>query len=260
MRSPFRYAFCTTLLSMIYVICCGIRRSGSTLNYKLVRAIIEESGVREDYRTVKTHRPTEEVKWILHHHPCKVVFTYRDLRDVVSSDRNLFRLPRSFVRLAMMHVVSDSIKDSIYWGTLSDVLFERYESFSRDLEGAVHRLAHYLSIELSENKIKNIAATHEINVQKALIGLRHSEDRSMNGFDPALGYFKEHIRQGEIGRWKEDLSRLETAWIESVGCEWLRDRGYVLITGRYERMIARALGTPSQIVSHLCRGAKRLSR
>ena len=80
-----------------YVICCGMRRSGSTLQYQLAKAIL--AAARVDCQVLKTHRMTAEQKRWITAGDAKCLYIYRDIRDVVVSQLNLNRWVFSFINV-----------------------------------------------------------------------------------------------------------------------------------------------------------------
>ena len=169
-------------------------RSGSTLQYNIVRLLLEDgqAGVGEGYvapdqtRTnyvatdqlagwasdstyhlVKTHPVHPALPELLAAEGSKVCYIYRDLRDVAVSRRiawgdktaALFEgLDRSVAWYWELSALRDSYPDAVLW--------QRYERVMGDLRAAVRETALFLGVSADETTVDSIAEACDVETVK----------------------------------------------------------------------------------------------
>ena len=231
----------------MYVICAGMARSGSTLQYNITSEILSRSGrgkasglmgdaeirpqlaeSRELY-VIKHHYLDDGVKTVLSLAPAKVIYSRRDLRDVFVSDRKIsgsMRSPRQIRQFTETLMDSD-----LAWRSLPDIYMSRYEDFVDDIEGEVRGIAAYLSVPLSPHDVGEVAEKFSIENQRKRIGKFSEETLEDSGYGPydkSTQLHKGHIQSARPGRYLTELGAVERAHIEFVASNWLQANGYPL--------------------------------
>lgn len=233
----------------MWIFCCGMRRSGSTLQYQIALELAtrKASGVglgyalpgkfgllQETYKddsrikVVKTHLFVPEAKQLLESGMAKAIYSYRDIRDVIASLMNMQGI--KFDKIADLGMIYLLLKEHELWTNCGDVYVSRYENMKMDLPGEVSRIASYLHFDLEEKEAWEIAEKYSLNRQKERISQFRDEQmqETTAGMkrDPATLMHSNHILSGDQGRWLNMLSRYEIAVVEHIARYWMREHDY----------------------------------
>ena len=224
-----------------HVICCGMRRSGSTLQYHVARSIL--AAAQADCRLVKAHRLADEQRKLLADDNTRCLYIYRDIRDVIVSELNLHRLPFTFGNVCGAEILDDALRTCKEWMTVPDIYTARYEEVMADMRSEVSRIAAYLKCHIRPEDIDSIAAEHSIERTKQNLCGRPDADNLV--LDNKTLLFNRHINSGASGQYREVMSPLQIKWIETLCYEWLVARGYPVSIGPLFHRIFR---TPVSIL------------
>lgn len=236
------------------VICCGMPRSGSTLQFNIVWKVlsISRTGDKLEWRpanewraddaelraaasgekfyALKTHHPTAELKDIAQHSGAKLVYCHRDLRDVVHSMKVKF----DFSTLRAIQRVSESLEVEKWLHEFAadggSVLAQDYARLLHDLPGSVREVEQFFGIRLSDADRDAIVA--ELSIDNAYkesraktVRFEHLRRRvgRLLGRRPvfaneALMLHPRHVSEhkGQIGVWRDNLSARELSEIENA--------------------------------------------
>ncbi len=242
------------------VVCCGMRRGGSTLQTNLVAAILDDAPLKltdpanferrlaeglPDHAplVLKTHRFGQVYTAPLAEGRIKACYVYRDLRDVVVSMANKYQ--KSHRELLAGATLTQLRSEYHGWTRAPKVYVARYEDMMVDLKAEIARLAAYLGRTLEPQRIAEIAGRYELQeVRRRQAGFDFDASGAGSGadrFDPATLLHRNHVHSGASGQWHEVLTRSEIAVIEAHSGGWLIDRGYSLSMHPLEaRIRARA--------------------
>lgn len=241
----------------MWIFCCGMPRSGSTLQFQLTAKLVEDAGlgkriewcrpahfpeIRDKYakykkwKVFKSHVPTEEMMVEFSKKNAKGVYIFRDIRDAIVS--NLRKKSIEFDQILRKKFISRWIKEWVEyynkWLIFPEVHVSKYENVVSDLAGEVRRIAEHLDISLSEEKCVCFAKEYELDKQRLRIEKFKKtvtpEKISSNEviFDPHNMLHIDHIQSGKIGVWKQVLTRKEIKMIESNTKKWLQKNDYKL--------------------------------
>jgi hypothetical protein len=170
-------------------------RSGSTLQYNLVRLVIEKShlGYGKGYLrpaelpdqieqlvswaqdpvftfVVKSHQTIPELLPLLENGKVKIFYIFRDIRDVAVSARHKFEWHQEDKGF---HFLNDAISTFYEVKSLPNVVCQRYEDLIIDLHSGVRFIAQNLGIPVSDDLISAIAIECSLeNAQKSLNDLQ----------------------------------------------------------------------------------------
>lgn len=179
------------------LVCSGMPRSGSTLQYNMAKSLVEGKGLGEAegyfdseqfprlqtkfeewendsiIHVIKTHgivpysKELARVRLI-----CIFIYIYRDIRDVAVSLRRKLNLEGE----ALFRSLDNAI--SVYYQLKrhDNVLFQRYEDVMRDHSNAVRELAEILRVTMKEEEIAVIVKKCSLENMRKLI-LQDSRDR-----------------------------------------------------------------------------------
>ncbi|MFQ5629409.1 MAG: sulfotransferase domain-containing protein [bacterium] len=238
----------------MWIFCCGMQRSGSTLQFQITARLVEEAGLgkrvdwvkpqhfrklrkqfAEDasWKVFKNHVCTDKMRKEFHRGNAMGIYCYRDLRDVMVSTMRKYEM--SFAQLFDNGFVDDLLLQYQRWTALPRVLVSKYEVMINDLAGEVERIAGHLGISLPAEKHKQVADEHKIERQKERIVNAKQKGALRAGvvdsvlFDPHTNLHTNHIHQGEIGGWKGTLSHEQVKLLEAKAAKWLEEHGYELV-------------------------------
>jgi hypothetical protein len=234
----------------MWVFCCGMIRSGSTVQYHLTKdivevkmggvalgAIVEPHEFSELYDqhahtggtfVIKCHEFVPDAIPLFEGGEAKAVYVYRDIRDVIVS--HLWKTRTAFRETTVRKLLHSMLAAYYEWNNLGDILVSEYEEMVADLKQEALRIAEYLGIDISESFALELAKKYSIEQQKRRI---QSFDYQSGGvrvgphlYDPVTLLHDNHIRSGKCGQWMTELSPLQVGLIEEVAHDWMTDRGY----------------------------------
>lgn len=204
----------------MWIFVAGMVRSATTMQYHMAQEVIKRAkvphafyrkwdetraadGLSDDtYRLFKRHLYAPEIAVL---HP-KVIYSYRDFRDVVASWMHFKNI--SFEELLRTDMMPNTLQAYADWTAQAQLMVTRYEDIC-DLEALARRMAEFLEVELSPKHIRQIAVICDRDAQIRL----HDVDRR-------------HIFTGETGQWRTALTREQAAFVEGFAYKWMIDHGY----------------------------------
>jgi len=235
----------------MWIFCCGPLRSGSTLQFNIVRELIErtERGVALAYvfpekfpelyekykktdgiKVFKTHEITPFMESIVNSEKVLCVYCYRDIRDVVVSLEH-----KGGRDIGDNSDFSDFTKSYLnyynYIKNISKSYMSKYEDFYDNIQTECLEIAKFIGIEVSNEIIVEISSKLHFNSSKKYINEVEKEDfESRNGkifkIDKKTMLHHNHFKHVYPGAYKEYLDKKTLKSIESVAFFWLKNRGY----------------------------------
>lgn len=238
------------------LVCGGMVRSGSTLQYNMARLLVSElrMGSGEGYiggddiaanaekldrwrtdaaiHVIKTHDVRAD--WLEGRD--RVLYIYRDLRDVAVSAMQKFNQSGGKLILSLQKAVEAcGVVEN-----MGGVLMQRYEDVVSDLHGAAKQMADFLGVELSDDVADLIVSECSIGKAVEKTGQMQGTFRagvrkllkfagvSWDVFDQESLLHPDHVSnsKGAIGVWRSALPRAELSQIEKQFGEWLIAHGY----------------------------------
>ncbi len=233
----------------MWVVCGGMKRSGSTLQYQLAARLVERLGAGRRYpkqdlaseeipenepagggwTVFKTHICSERVASILREGRAKGLYVYRDLRDVVVS--LMAMKGHAFEKTMSRRDLPKAVDQFGRWTSCPGLLVSRYEEMIVDPAREVARIGGHLGLEVPPSLAMEIAADYTVERQKARIADAKAGGQ-MSEVDGRLILAEErlhanHIFTGGAGGWRQVLSPEQVAKVEQVYGDWLRAQGYI---------------------------------
>ena len=246
------------------IVCNGMMRSGSTLQYNIARTLAEKTGTgigqgfftddqltnlgerllqwgkEQNYYVIKTHDFNPNVAEMTSAGLAKVFYIYRDIRDVAASAK------RKFGSKGVRDLVTglDRVIDVHYRiKAMDNVLWQKYEDVVADNTSAIWAQADSLKLQPTEDIVSEVAKECSLenadrigrSLQKALgvkvkSLLRSGAGIPINIYDKYTLLHPDHISRnaGAIGAWRTELTDQETCIITERYRLWLHDEGYPL--------------------------------
>lgn len=257
----------------MWIFCCGMRRSGSTLQYQLTARIVEEEGIgrrvewvkpsdfpilREKYKdydglkVFKSHIYTPEMGEEFFKKNALGVYIYRDIRDAFVSQFTKNNI--SFHTMWLQNFLESAVENYDKWTDLPGVLVSRYEQVIADLSIEVKRIATHIGLDYDENKCRKIADDYTLERQKERIATFSQKDNLQEHrkkrFDSKELLHPNHILSGKEERWRAELKPWQIALIEKRTGEWLVKNGYELSHD--------TLSTTDQVQMHIMESLRQL--
>lgn len=164
------------------VVCNGMLRAGSTLQYNLVRSLVEvlEVGTGEGFffadDLTKSRARIDRWAEDSHHHVIKIhdlhphvidlaangtariTYIYRDIRDVAVSAKRKFRYRGAL----LLKVLDTAIGLFEEMQALDGLLWQRYESVVEDLPRAVAEVSQFLQLTVDDAVIDRVVSESSI--------------------------------------------------------------------------------------------------
>ena len=217
------------------VVCCGMYRSGSTLQYQIASAIVEHycKGKRLEWNreidiesvlknaqsqdcVLKVHDFTKQIEQAAKGNDVRFIYAHRDIRDVVVSlaRKNL----SSFNDVINSGIIEGMLRNDLGWNRQSPLLVSRYSDLLQNLEHEISRIGKFLDVEMDNSFAKQVFDDCNIENQKKKIEKFSSEELVETGtskkFDPVSLLHFNHIAGGHIDGWVDQLSHDQVAAIE----------------------------------------------
>lgn len=221
--------------------CCGMIRSGSTLQYNLTKGVIEGAGrggyihantdipgmirrmaPKDGWWVNKSHEYQDEIMMpLIERGQASFVMIYRDLRDVMVSTLK-FRGQRfnSYIRDLRGETVGRErdFLENVPGGILYR---SRYEDVVDDPKTEIRAIAQHLGIEVSDATVERVARNNSLQRIKKYT-------KNMPNWDAHTRYAPKHIYTGGYGKWRERLTPKQVQIVEEEVGDWLVENGYEL--------------------------------
>lgn len=237
-----------------WFICAGMRRAASTVQYNIVKDIVEHNGglaagwVIEPsfpriyrniekssalYAMLKTHIFYNSLKPLFKNKETKAIYIYRDLRDVAVSLRWFYKNGKTrFVTLteseAWKHILNDIeaiINEYNSWMSLpsNQIYFSRYEDIlDEGLAIEMFRISGFMN--LSWNMPPE---AYSMKANQRIIDVFNDGRKRTRQQDPQSLFWVNHFSDGRVGKFKDQLTAKELAEVEAIAMPWLKDRSYI---------------------------------
>lgn len=222
------------------VICCGMQRSGSTLQYQIASALVEASALGNaagwDWSSadpsmtdtdrpiyvIKAHLPNPDFESQLRAEHTRYVYCHRDIRDVIVSLIDKYGpMPDHKIE---EHVRVYALEPYSHFTRCAHVLVSRYDEMTADLAGEVRRIASFLGVDAHEDTTRSIASSLSLEEQRGYI--RRQDWSDGREWDGRTLLHRNHIVDGRTGKWRERLVPRQIDLIHRCAGEWLLAHGY----------------------------------
>jgi len=244
----------------MWVFCCGMMRSGSTLQYNIASDIVERHRLgralgyvtADDFRrlhrehagsdgmlVVKCHAYLGGARELLAQDRARAIYSVRDIRDVLVSLMHMKGF--TFDELQQEGWIYVILAQHQAWAGAERMLVSKYCTMIVDMHNEVRRIAEHLGVALTEEEIASTAERFGLDAQKQRMP-RSAEGLATNGaewFESATLLHRNHIRSGEVEQWKTELTRSQIALIEHIAYDWLVAHGHVPLTSAGSRLMSR---------------------
>ena len=234
----------------MWIFCCGMMRSGSTLQYQIVSQLVEDAGIGQ---RITWHNPndfpqlqeqyadTQEWKVLKSHaftpamgaefnRGAKGVYIYRDIRDVLVSMSRKQKV--SAGKIINGDFIQEQLSNYEQWTQQPRVLVSRYEDVIADLATEVRRIANHLEITVDDSYCQQLAQDYDLDKQKERIeDAKRIGDLDVRGrmtIDKHSLLHTDHIQDGRVDVWKQSLSGHHIGKLEAIAGDWLKAHGYEL--------------------------------
>jgi len=234
----------------MWIICAGAPRSGSTLQYQLTSELVEKAGVgfrcgykeyeeidqliktpihKYEYRVFKTHMITQSIAEECLHDNVKIIYSFRDIRDVFIS--TIVKDKLSF-NDGINSGFFENYKNSFEaWTMLTNILISKYEYFSDNVVLETFKIAHFLGLQLPDREIKMIGESYTFNKNiNRMKSLNDIEEYNGKYHSKKELLHPDHINSGKSEQWREVLAKDQIREIEKRSENWLQKNGYLLYT------------------------------
>lgn len=224
------------------LLCGGMIRSGSSLQFNLAKDIAELEGgtyihANSDIKRLAMDGVYDD-KWVVHkthvfpnYLPLeefesgniRVVMTYRDIRDVVVSTMRFRAL--QFGKI-IESIVEETVDREQEWLSLVPPRYlhrTSYESIIKDPHSEVRAIGDLVEVDLSDLEVSQIADEHSLESV-----LDKTSKMAPFSWDAHSHYAQNHIGGIKHGQWRDELSKEQVAIVEDLVMEWLIENGYEL--------------------------------
>lgn len=223
-------------------------RSGSTLQYQVASALIERQGLgsRTGYMaptdharvlggapslglsTFKTHELTAAVEGHCREGTGVVLYSFRDIRDVLSSYQRKVGTTLSPERTAQL--IGELLDRDGRWRGMPRVHLSRYEDLVSALASEVRGIARFLDLPCSDAQCAGIAGELSYDAQMASIESAAPGDmveiNATNAYHRRTLLHRNHLQGGGIGRYRAELAAGQRRLVERLAGDWLCAQGY----------------------------------
>lgn len=263
----------------MFIFCCGMMRSGSTVQYNLTTELIQSVGKgdtigwaeRDDflkiankyiktqkYHIVNLHNYFEEAAELIKNGDALAIYVFRDIRDVVVSIMNMSG--SKFRHIVGNNFIERQLNNYYRWAGTSRIYVSKYEEIVKDLGAETFNIAKFLGLNISRTLAKEIGNKYELQKQKKRMATfdynKYGKQSGKGFYDPKTQLHNNHIHSGASGQWQSTLSPLKIGFIEDIAHNWLIDNGYAVSQNILNRKLSHTIYSFYPILSKI----KRLSR
>lgn len=220
----------------MWVICCGMRRAASTLQYHIVQELMPDAfhlgwvtwqlfnnldmySNRDKVLKCHAYLPSysNKARWLMENDDVKVIHIIRDIRDVAASLKGMHPtfFGEEITPDRMRLDISATIAESDAWRGVDGVYVSRYEDVVDDMETEIAGIAGALGVTIYD--ANEIATKLAISEQEK----RLPQDK----WDAPTMLWPGHIQGGIVGRWRDELTPAELGVVMEVGEDWLIRNG-----------------------------------
>ncbi|MEQ9552987.1 MAG: sulfotransferase domain-containing protein [Coleofasciculus sp. G3-WIS-01] len=243
----------------MWIICCGMVRAASTLQYQLTSEIVEYKNMgksigwiepnkfsyfQDKYHNyqgcliAKCHKYIKEAVDLDRKENAKLIYSFRDIRDIYLSLINKNQSKLSF--WTIIQQIESALSDYYSWNKLNNILSSKYEIFTKHLSQEVLRIANHIDIQLSPEEARQISDKFTLARQREKIasfdynklGVQVNENTI---YDPKSLLHENHIFLGESELWKKEMTKLQLSIIEGVFYAWLVENDYPISQNFFSR-------------------------
>ena len=166
----------------------------------------------------------------------RVVYAYRDVRDVVFS--LMHKRGLRFEQLTRQGMIHQVLANDRFWMAQPDVVVQRYEELLADPAGGVLTLARFLGIALEQGEAVRIAESYSQEANRARAealrdrlrqsGVNLESAANYQICDPTTLLHWNHLRPGGGGSWITKAEPRHRVVLKRLCRRWLAARGYDL--------------------------------
>lgn len=237
------------------VVCSGMIRSGSTLQYQVLADLIEQRGLGQrvgfvDKKTfrevrspfagvsglsvVKIHDFLPEIEPWLKLEESRIFYTYRDLRSVAVSVMRIWKIPFADL-VCPKGWLDNAVAADARWRACPQILVSRYEDLMNSLPREIGRWATALGLDLTPQQLEEMSARYSIPAQQERIRQARLPEEgpmasALENYDAESLLHGRHIADGSVGGWMKVLDPAQVKQIEDRYSGWLRENGFALAT------------------------------
>jgi Sulfotransferase domain len=247
--------------SPVDIICAGMYRACSTWQYEVVAHLIEQyhggqrlgylrgeqytalrqadvqnpdPAARRVWRVFKSHDGDRVFAKAARQGQARVVYAYRDVRDVVFS--LMHKRGLRFEQLMRQGMIHQVLANDRFWMAQPDVVVQRYEELLVDPASGVLTLARFLGIALEQGEAVRIAESYSQEANRARAealrdrlrqsGVDLESAANYQICDPATLLHWNHLRPGGGGSWITKAEPRHRVVLKRLCRRWLAARGY----------------------------------
>jgi hypothetical protein len=235
-------------------ICNGVIRSGSTWSFNVCRELYQQlarhlnhgfgsayldSAPLEHFvsaqwpgvtgsTVIKAHDLGPASLAAVRSGKAKAVCTFRDPRDCVASDLQFMKYPFE----VCVKRVSGTLEPLRIYQNTPHILLVRYEDMMADRLREIRRIAAHLGLNVSDDLVLQIDARTDVqSSSQVCASLKNKSPAEVwqvadHRVDPATQLHENHLNGGTIGRWKNELTRDQIAYMTEFFAPWLIKLGY----------------------------------
>lgn len=234
------------------ILCCGMIRSASTVQYQVVVDFVKRNGLGEsigfaDRQSVsevlqklptvvglavaKTHEVFPEFDALIQQDLVSLLYTFRDLRAVALSVMRKWEIPFAHV-IGRNGWLDTAVESSIHYLSVPGVCVSRYEDIVLSFPAEVAKWAGALGFNITRAQAEEMATKYCIQAQQDRIRKMRIQTGSepTSYIDPESLLHHNHIIDGSLDGWKAGLEKWQIRQIEGRFSKWLLDHGYQLTT------------------------------
>lgn len=233
------------------ILCTGMYRSGSTWSFNVVKSIVQENDPNAtmysdftksiqktiekkikqfDNIVLKCHDLDEFGKSLVRHNCVKVIYTYRNPMEAITSGMQIFN--KKFKDALTM--VKNSFELLQFQKKYENVCLIPYNEITNDSFLTVKKLSKHIDINLDEEKLKKIDAIFQRKKMKELVNGISKEVNSIVDIDHTFYnkinlFHRNHIREDDALPWEEYLTQDQKEEIRKTLKSYLDENGNIVI-------------------------------
>jgi hypothetical protein len=195
---------------------------------------LNKSAAGPTWTVFKSHDGDRFFARAVENRQARVLYAYRDVRDVVFS--LMHKRGLTFEQLMRQGMIQQILRNDRFWTRSDSVLIQKYEDLIDDPTTGVIQIADHLGISIGREEAAAVASEYSADSNRARTeslrdelrksGIDLNDSSNQQFCDPTTLLHWNHLRPARTETWRELATPPQRRMLERYFGRWLEARGY----------------------------------